>query len=247
MPDENTPDTRSTPVEGRGWKDIVRPSASQIVMSVLIGALAFGMVIQIRGTTSENYANLRQGDLVELIKSLDSANQRVSDQISELTATRNRLLGSTALSKAAQDQLRDELNQLGIIAGTLPATGPGIVVKISDKSGSADAALLLDAIEELRDAGAEVIAVNGVARVVAQTYFLDDADGIRISGREVTRPFVIEAIGEPSTLVSALQFPGGFVDKARDREVDVTLETRSSISITALAESKTPEYAQPTT
>ncbi len=53
-----------------------------------------------------------------------------------------------------------------------------------------DAPSLLDAVQELRDAGAEAIVINGVARVVAQTYFLDDDDAIRVGGLEVKRPFI---------------------------------------------------------
>ena len=67
---------------------------------------------------------------------------------------------------------------LGILAGTVAAEGPGIVVTID---GVDDAALLLDTVQELRDAGAEAIQLGDV-RVVASTYFTQ-APGRPCAGR----------------------------------------------------------------
>ena len=107
------------------------------------------------------------------------------------------------------------------------------------------AAILLDSIEELRDAGAEVIAINGTARVVAQTYFLDDRDGVRVGGRLLEPPYVIEAIGDPHTMAEAVRFRGGLADRVEDRGGTVTVEQRDRVAITALADVPEPQYARP--
>ena len=88
--------------------------------------------------------------------------------------------------------------------------------------------------------------INGVARVVAQTYFLDDDDAIRVGGREVKRPFTIEAIGDASTLAEAVRFPGGLIDRITNRGGNATVTEKKKITITALADVKSPEYARPT-
>ena len=72
---------------------------------------------------------------------------------------------------------------------------------------------LLDAIEELRDAGAEAIQINNDVRVVASTDFVDDSPGVKIDGAKVTSPYVIEAIGDPHNLSEAANFPGGLVSE----------------------------------
>ncbi|MGZ8771047.1 MAG: DUF881 domain-containing protein, partial [Aeromicrobium sp.] len=100
-------------------------------------------------------------------------------------------------------------------------------------------------VSELRDAGAEAVAINGTARVVAQTYFLDDEDGVRVGGRAVKSPFVIEAIGDPSTMAEAVTFRGGLADKVQNRGGSLNVTTSDKITITALADVKRPEYAQP--
>ncbi|MBC7632348.1 DUF881 domain-containing protein [Aeromicrobium sp.] len=219
---------------------------SQLAVAVLIGGLAFAVTLQIRQDDSDKYSGVRGDELVELLKSLDSANERLGTQIDELTITRNGLLSSTKLSDRAEKQAKQRAEQLSILAGTSGATGPGIEVVIGDPDQRIGASSLLDAIEELRDAGAEAIAVNGVARVVAQTYFLDVGPEVRVGGREIKRPYVIEAIGNTNTLSEAVRFPGGLIDRVDNLGGIATVTKQKKITITALADVKSPEYAQPT-
>ncbi len=223
-----------------------RPSASQIVVALLLGGLAFAITLQIKQSDTTDYSAVRGDELVELLKSLDSANERLGTQIIELTATRNDLLSSTKRSAEAEKQAKERAEQLSVLAGTAAATGPGVRLVITDPNRSIDAPSLLDAVQELRDAGAEAIVINGVARVVAQTYFLDDDESVRIGGIEVKRPFTIEAIGDPSTMSVAAKIRGGIVDRITNRGGTAAVSKVGKITITALADVKSPEYAQPT-
>lgn len=222
-----------------------RPTVSQIVVAILIGGLAFAMIVQIRDKDTDDYSGVRNEDLVELLKSLDAANERLGTQIDDLTATRNGLLSSTQRSEQAEKQAKLRAEQLAILAGTSGAKGPGVEVVIDDPSKDLDASQLLDAVEELRDAGAEAIAINGVARVVAQTYFLDADEEIRVDGRELKRPYRIEAIGNAATLSGAVRFPGGLMDTITNRGGTATVTKKDKVTITALADVKAPEYARP--
>lgn len=230
----------------RGWRWLLRPTISQVIVAALIGGLAFAITVQVRDDGTDDYAGVRGDELVELLKSLDTANERLSTQVEDLTTTRNGLLDSSKLSEKAEKQAKTRAEQLAILAGTSAATGPGIELTINDPDKQIDASALLDAIEELRDAGAEVIAVNGVARVVAPTYFLDDDDAIRVGGREIKRPFRIEAIGDPDTMAEAVRFRGGLIDRVANRGGSAFVTEEDKITITALADIKSPEYAQPT-
>jgi len=223
-----------------------RPSAIEVVAALLIGGLAFAITVQIKQSKTDDYAGVRGPQLVELLKSLDSANERLGAQIADLTSTRTGLLSSTKRSAEAEKQAKERAAQLGILAGTAAATGPGIEIVISDPNRDIDAAALLDAVQELRDAGSEAIAINGVARVVAQTYFLDDADSIRIGGRQIKPPYVIEAIGDPATMAEAVRFRGGLIDRVANRGASASVTEHKKMTITALADVKSPEYARPT-
>ena len=229
----------------KSWRSVLRPASSQLVVAFLLAVLAFAMTIQFRHKDTADYSGVRGPELVQLLRSLDSANERISTQVDELTVTRNDLLSSTQKSAEAERQARKRADDLSILAGSAAASGPGVTLTIDDPDSKIDAAALLNAVEELRDAGAEVIAINGSARVVAQTYFLDDGNSVRVNSRELKRPFVIEAIGDPSTMAEAVRFRGGLADKVQSRGGTLNVSTSDKITITALADVKRPEYAQP--
>jgi uncharacterized protein YlxW (UPF0749 family) len=218
---------------------------TQSLVAILIGALALAITLQVRDKPSDDFENARSEDLVELLKSLDAVNQRLDRQISELTDTRDDLLDSSKQSSAAQEQARAQADALAILSGTAPAVGPGVVVTISDPNNGVDAGALLDSIEELRNAGAEAISVNGTVRVVGQTYLIDTGEGIRIGGRDIQPPYVIQAIGDTDTMATATQIPGGLVDTIERRGGQVSVLRREAVTITALADVRAPEYARP--
>lgn len=225
-----------------------RPARGQVVAAVLLAILGFATVVQARTTSEDDsYAGARRGDLVQLLDSLDAASDRLDQQLAELTETRQRLLTTNRRAQVAETEAQRDADNLAILNGTVGATGPGVVVTIEDNDNAVSSSTLLNAVEELRDAGAEAIQINGVSRVVAQSYFVDDGDKVRVDGRELTRPFVIEAIGSATTLREAMIFRGGLADQVEALGGSVSVAVRNSIDITTLAESREPEYAQPST
>ena len=75
---------------------------------------------------------------------------------------------------------------------------------------------MLDAVQELRGAGAEAMQISGgdgaTVRIIASTYFLDSDGGISVvDGRRLTGPYTITVIGDPKTMRTALNIPGGVV------------------------------------
>jgi uncharacterized protein YlxW (UPF0749 family) len=227
----------------RRWS---RPTGMHLLIGGLIAVLGFGMATQFVQDDATDYTSVRGVELVELLKSIDAANERLGTQIEDLTQTRDELLSSTRRSEDAEEEARKRSDQLAILAGSAGATGPGVAVTIDDPDEAVSANQLLDAVQELRDAGAEAIAINGTARVVAQTYFLDDEGSVVVGGREVKRPFVIEAIGDPATMSEAVRFRGGLIDRVSNAGGKATVEERDKVTITALADVKGPEYARPT-
>jgi len=246
MPDtESSGASPASPPRESRLRRWTRPTGMQVVMAVLIGSLAFAMTTQIGQDDATDYTSVRGVELVELLKTIDAANERLGTQIDDLTETRDDLLTSSRRSEDAEKEARKRSEQLAILAGSAGATGPGVAVTIDDPDEAVSANQLLDAVQELRDAGAEAIVVNGTARVVAQTYFLDDERSIVIGGREVKRPFVIEAIGDPDTMSEAVRFRGGLVDRVANVGGEATVVKRDKVTITALADVKGPEYARP--
>ncbi|MDN5852967.1 MAG: DUF881 domain-containing protein [Actinomycetia bacterium] len=251
MPEDTAPPQEPTgkPPDGRArlWRALTsRPGRAQVVVSVLLVVLGFAAVVQVRSIREdEDFAGYRRGELVQLLDSLNAAHERVSGDLAELNETRDGLESSTQRTKAAQEAARREAEMLAILSGTVPVTGPGIRITITDNESAVGASILLNAIEELRDAGAEAIQINGVVRVIAQSYFVDSDRGVRVDGRELTRPFVISVIGDSDTLSEAVKFRGGLIDEVKLVGATAEVEEVQSLDITALSDPRQPEYAQP--
>jgi len=83
---------------------------------------------------------------------------------------------------------------------------------------------LQDLVNELRDATAEAVAVNGM-RVVARSAIVErEEDGrILVDGQPLNRPYRLQAIGDPDTLAPALERKGGLIAllEARDPPLQV--------------------------
>jgi uncharacterized protein YlxW (UPF0749 family) len=120
-----------------------------------------------------------------------------------------------------------------------------VLITIEDPEGSLSSSELLNTMQELRAAGAEVIEINDQVRVVAQTSFADDGDEVVADGIPIAPPYVIEAIGDPSTMSTAASFPGGLRDVVEAIGGKVDVQERDSLEVTALSVRREPDYARP--
>lgn len=232
----------------RIWAALVsRPSRGQLVAAVLCGLLGFGLVTQVHATSSTSgLASARTDDLLGILSDLNARGDRLRAEIADLEASAQRLRSGTGQNRAALKAARDRANTLGILTGTVAAKGPGIVLTVTDPRGQVRAAVLLDAVEELRDAGAEALQLSGV-RIVASTAITDaSAGGLDVGGQHVSAPYRLAAIGGPSTLAGALGIPGGVLDTVDRRPGAHAVVTRSThLTLTALQPLRTPRYARP--
>ena len=227
-----------------GWRRLrnvffAKPSRDQLLIAVLCAVLGFVVVQQVSIVNSDEVlATARSEDLVQILDSLDQRNQRLDSELTTLKDTKARLeSGQDAATTAAKErQVRDA--ELGILAGTLAAQGPGVVVTMT---GPVTSSLLLDAVQELRDAGAEAIQINQV-RVVAQTAFETGAnDEVVVGGVTIGKgsgTYRLTAIGDSATLASSLRIPGGVVESARTDGVKVVIVEKSEVKVSAVLPAK---------
>jgi len=224
---------------------VARPGRGQLVIALLCALLGFGIVLQVQAVrTDEVLATARPEDLVQLLDSLDQRNTRLNAELTDLRGLRDSLVSGQDSERAAAAELAARQTELGILAGTLRADGPGVVITMT---GPVTASLLLDTVQELRDAGAEAIQIDKV-RVVAQTAFVArSGGGATVDGKEVggaAKQVVVQAIGEASTLASSLRIPGGVVDSARTDRVSVSIDEREQVAVEALRPLRAPDYAR---
>jgi len=215
------------------------------LVGVLAALLGFALVVQVRSTREDaDLSSARTSDLVRILDDLDERSQRLDAEQRQLERTRDELLGGANQRAAAREATRAQLRTLEVLAGTVAVRGPGVVLVVIDPARVVTAAELLDAVQELRDAGAEAIQVDGV-RWVARSYVVDTDKGIAVDGTRIDPPYEILAIGPAATLSSSLAIPGGVVESIRERGANTVVEQREQLLITALNRPVDPQYAQP--
>ncbi|WP_369202127.1 DUF881 domain-containing protein [Streptomyces sp. PU-14G] len=221
-----------------------RVTRAQLIVALLLFVLGLGLAIQVR-STSENSAlrGARQEDLVRILDELDDRTKRLEDEKRKLTGQRTELESSSDQAEEARKQTRQKAAQLGVLAGTVAAEGPGIRMTINDRAGTTDSDTLLDAVQELRAAGAEAMQINGV-RVVASTYFTDSGGGVNVDGHKIDPPYRFEVIGKPADLEPALNIPGGVVQTLKNKQATVDVSRSEKVTVDALRQAKRPDYAR---
>ncbi|AMW09227.1 hypothetical protein A4E84_06780 [Streptomyces qaidamensis] len=222
-----------------------RVTRAQLIVAVLLFGLGFGLAVQVASNSDSDSAlrGARQEDLVRILDELDDRTQRLEDEKRGLEQQRDELENSSDQAEEARKQTIEKERQLGILAGTVAAQGPGITMTIVDTKGTVEADMLLDAIQELRAAGAEAIQVNGV-RVVAGTYLADSGKGVSVDGNKINAPYRFKVIGKPQDLEPALNIPGGVVQTLEKEQATVTIERSTDIVVDALRAAKRPDYAR---
>ncbi|MEN8655199.1 DUF881 domain-containing protein [Streptomyces sp. 21So2-11] len=221
-----------------------RVTRAQLIVALLLFVLGLGLAIQVRSTSDDSaLRGARQEDLVRILDELDGRTQRLEDEKQQLDDQRTELETSSDQAEEARKQTLEKERQLGVLAGTVAAQGPGIKLTISDPTAAVEADMLLDAIQELRAAGAEAIEINDV-RVVANTYFSDGDGGIRVDKQKIGAPYRFEVIGKPQDLEPALNIPGGVVQTLEKEQATVTVTRAEKIVVDALRPAKRPDYAR---
>ncbi|WP_155375698.1 DUF881 domain-containing protein [Catellatospora vulcania] len=261
--DAATPDGAGSPVPGdaapqaRPEPDADGPSDNRrkqisgagALIGVLLVLLGFTLAVQLKSNSAdEGYNSLREEDLYVILADLDSRAERLRQDIAELDATRRELDSGASSREQILKEAQERADDIGILAGTLKAQGTGITLRFSDGAGPITADHLLNAVQELRGAGAEAIQIDGTGgsvRVIASTHFVNaGGGGIEVDGVRLTGPYTVTAIG-PEDLDKAMEFRGGVVDDVSNDGGTVIVSDPHPVDITAVRGTPNLEYAKP--
>lgn len=209
-PEGQAPDMRQlTPAAGR-----VRSFAAGPALVVVATAVVGFLLVSQLGTSQRFSQRLEaesEEDLARILASLTQEADSLRDEISDLKLQLVNLRNSTREDGTADRAARDQLAALSVLAGTVPVTGPGITLVVEDPDGAVRYDALIDTVQELRDAGAEAIAINGVRMGVASS--LAEREGrVLLDGNPLTAPYRVTALGQATTLEGGLKIPGGVLD-----------------------------------
>ncbi|MEV6491851.1 DUF881 domain-containing protein [Actinoplanes sp. NPDC051633] len=221
-------------------------SSAGALIGVLLALFGFTLVVQLRSNnTDQGLASARQEDLVRILSDLEAQDSRLQSEIAGLETSQRQLTSGVAGRQAAREAADQRAEELGLLAGTLRGTGPGLRISMRNVKASA----VLNAVQELRGAGGEVMEIRGSGgppvRIVASTYFVDAQDGISVDDIKLTGPFDLYVIGPAQTMETALRIPGGVVASVEGGGGSVTIDRREVVEVTAVRKPTTLQYARP--
>lgn len=207
---------------GRGGRRVLL----LLAVAALIALTGLLLVGQLRATDGPGARSAieREEELAAVIAGLARQSDRLADELVELRVLLHELERAAQDDEGVRLRLERRLQQLRILTGASPAVGPGLRVRVADPRRHVGQSDLVDTVAELRAAGAEALAVNGI-RLVARSGFSTREGTILLDSLPLRRPYVVTAIGEPVTLTEALGIPGGVIDRLAVRP-GVTVRTR---------------------
>jgi uncharacterized protein YlxW (UPF0749 family) len=201
--------------------------------------------VQVRSTdTDEALAGAREEDLVRILDDITAQEDRLRQEIADQRTALDELGTSGSDSAAALEDARERAEALGILNGTVPAQGPGMTMTIRDPQGRLSSSVLLTAIQELRGAGAETMQIDGV-RIGVSSAVTGSPGALRIDGQPLEAPYVVQVIGSPQDMATAMSIPGGVVSTVGGRGGSVDIVQSEQVVVDALRPLDEPQYAEP--
>lgn len=198
---------------------------SQISIALVCAILGFMLSHQFKSIVKQektlNITSKSSEDVTVEIDQYKKEKTELEKKVDELQGKLKDYENKASSKSDATKNLLQELETTRLLTGNTDVKGPGVVIylnPINDIFGSTPSDKITDKhlvylVNELRFAGAESIAINGI-RIVNRT-------GIRIAGNYImindervspNKRITIEAIGNKDLLYATIDFPEVFVD-----------------------------------
>jgi uncharacterized protein YlxW (UPF0749 family) len=224
-----------------------RDPLAAALIGVLTLLLGFAFAVQVRNVGDDpQLATAREEDLVRILDDVNAREERLREQIAEQRTALEQLTSSDSQTATALEEARQRAEAIGILNGTIAAQGPGLIMTVRDPERAIRVADVLDAIQELRGAGAETMQIDGV-RVGVSTAVTGEPGELMVDGRPITSPYEFVVIGSPQNMETAMNIPGGVVPRFTSRGGSVDIQQSDEVVVDALRPLDTPQYASPDT
>ena len=214
-----------------------------IVLGVMCLILTIAICIQIKtvnsnGTTTSSNKNLNdlKTQVLKMKEKYEDTYQKLDNVQKELEEARNKVTSNDEELKSLEEKIR----KYNVLSGTTEVTGQGVRITVTDATNSINSLIdpielivhdtdILEIVNELKNAGAEAIEVNG-QRIAINTAISCDGNVIVINGEKVSSPFEIKAIGLPERL-GTLNRPGGYLNELEEYGIKTTFKEEEKTTI----------------
>lgn len=183
----------------------MKTKPAQITLSIICLLVGIMLVTQFRTQTRIQRSVLTESatNQAMIVSNLYDGNVALRREVEDL---QQQLAQYERMSERSDvTTMADELDRMRIATGLSEVGGPGVELQVAVPLTRED---VQDLINELRNAGAEALAVNQ-QRIVAQSAVIGEQDALSINGEALGAPYVFQVVGHPDTIERALVRKGG--------------------------------------
>lgn len=217
---------------------------SQLTIAAVAFVLGLLVVVQLRSQAGDpGLAQLSAQDLTILVANLNDRNDQLRREGSTLERELNTLVANRSRGDVSVDEITADLDRVRAYAGLDPVAGPGVRISFD---GPIDGQGVEELINELRNAGAEAIAVGGT-RVVSGVVVTGPAGSLGVGGNALPAGFELQAIGAPDKLTGSLTRSGGVIAQLAATQPDlvVTVTPVDRLELPATVRTLVPAHGRP--
>jgi len=227
--------------------------ATLLLLCSILGAM-LGLSVRtqqkIRQTVATSVTKIDQAQVLEQQRTIKSQQDHIT-----------KLEQAIAGGSGQKQILLDDLKSAKFLAGLTAVQGPGVVVTLNDSKNPFPGGLppglqppniihdtdINQVTNELKAAGAEAISVND-QRLVAVSPVRCAGPTVFVNNTAQTPPYIINAIGDPKTLETALNISGGIAAQIKQFDKAMFQVTTSKrLTVPAYSGVIPSKYAVPVT
>ena len=187
----------------------MKSRSAQLSLTIVCFILGLLLVAQFRiqRMTDSSLLSASSADQLVIISNLVENNIHLREEMETLEEQLSEYQQATR--RTMLESLVEELNKVRVINGLAEVSGAGIEVSLDGPIGVLD---VQDLINELRNAGAEALTINGERLILYSVIAATEDGGMIVNGVALSQPYVLQAIGAPETLETAMLRSGGLLD-----------------------------------
>jgi uncharacterized protein YlxW (UPF0749 family) len=220
------------------------PRRARRRLPTVVALVVFGGLVTTAGVQTARNEPIRQSSRESLLAQVEDRREQLAEARQQIEAlegaveeARGGLLETTRVGRT----LTDQLDTLELLAGTEPATGPGMRIVVDDSDDAADTRqVVLDTdlqllVNGLWVSGAEAVAING-QRLTSLSSIRVAGNAITVNLQSLARPYVVEALGNPGQLAARfVESEGGtwWLNLKAVYDLQFTMSSEESLTVPA--------------
>ena len=219
----------------------------RVIAAVTLGLVCFVLTIaifvQVKTTNTSNSTvaqTMEENDLRDQVLRMKEKYDNVYEELGNATKRLEQIRVDATKDDSEAKEKQKELSLNNMLLCQTDVTGEGIIITtnssdiLSSSLMATDVIVhnsdLLQVVNDLKNAGAEAISING-ERIVQTSSITCEGIIIKINNKKLGSPYVIKAIGSAATLETSLNIPGGYLERMKDDGVIVDVKKSEGLTV----------------